>query len=347
MKNEKRTTIYDIASALHISVGTVHRALHNTGRISEETKQRVLDMARQMNYEQNQAAQALRRHPITIGVLLCCPVLPFLQEVRHGIEDAFAELSEQRVYPDLHVLHGSADQHSEEIHRIIEAFCLQKPAAAIFFLSKESAALEADFDALEAAGIPFATIVNDMPRSNRIFRLSADGYRAGCMAAEWMHLTCPSPRIALLTGCLSNEMHRETVTGFTEEAKSWGFSPAVIWEHRDDPLLLNRMLRELLSADPGYQGVYITSASSIFIYPCLKELPPASLPRILTTDLFPENRRLLDERLISATLFQDPRGQGYRTVRTLYDYLSGKPCEAHIRIPPQIVMRSNMCNYPA
>lgn len=82
MESNKRVTIYDIAQALNISSTTVYRALHNTGRISESTKQRVLDMAKKMNYQLNYSAQALRRSPITIGVILCCPILPFCQEVQ-------------------------------------------------------------------------------------------------------------------------------------------------------------------------------------------------------------------------------------------------------------------------
>ena len=42
MAEFKKATIYDIANELGISVGTVYRALHNTGRINEQTKKKVL-----------------------------------------------------------------------------------------------------------------------------------------------------------------------------------------------------------------------------------------------------------------------------------------------------------------
>ena len=38
-----------IAEALDISVTTAHRALHNRGRVSEETRERVLRVAEEQN----------------------------------------------------------------------------------------------------------------------------------------------------------------------------------------------------------------------------------------------------------------------------------------------------------
>lgn len=44
-----------------VSTATASKALHNKPRISEETKQRVLDAAKQLNYSPNKLAQSLAR----------------------------------------------------------------------------------------------------------------------------------------------------------------------------------------------------------------------------------------------------------------------------------------------
>ena len=56
MNMQKRPTMYGIAEKLGISSGSVYRALNNKGRISPQTRQRVLDAAKEMGYETNRVA---------------------------------------------------------------------------------------------------------------------------------------------------------------------------------------------------------------------------------------------------------------------------------------------------
>ena len=46
-------TIQDIANELNISKTTVHRSLTNRGRVSEETRSKVLKLAESMDYKPN------------------------------------------------------------------------------------------------------------------------------------------------------------------------------------------------------------------------------------------------------------------------------------------------------
>ena len=61
----------DVAALAGVSTATASKALHNKPRISEETKQRVLDAAKQLNYSPNKLAQSLARGTTgTIGLAL-------------------------------------------------------------------------------------------------------------------------------------------------------------------------------------------------------------------------------------------------------------------------------------
>jgi LacI family transcriptional regulator len=60
----------DVAALAGVSTATASKALHNKPRISEETKQRVLDAAKQLNYSPNKLAQSLARGTTgTIGLV--------------------------------------------------------------------------------------------------------------------------------------------------------------------------------------------------------------------------------------------------------------------------------------
>jgi len=66
-----RTTIKDVARHLNISITTVSRALDGYADVSEETRQRVQQAAKDLGYVPNRAARQLRRQRTdTIGYIL-------------------------------------------------------------------------------------------------------------------------------------------------------------------------------------------------------------------------------------------------------------------------------------
>ena len=63
-------TIYDIASATGYSAPTVSRALNGLGSLSEETRQKILDKAKELGYEPNITARTLTtKKSYLIGVI--------------------------------------------------------------------------------------------------------------------------------------------------------------------------------------------------------------------------------------------------------------------------------------
>ena len=50
MLKGKEVTIYDIATALNVSIATVSRALKNDPVVNKKTKKRVFDLAEEMGY---------------------------------------------------------------------------------------------------------------------------------------------------------------------------------------------------------------------------------------------------------------------------------------------------------
>ena len=61
MANKKRTTLKDIANALNISPAAVSKAMHDDSRISEKTKKAVKRIAKELDYQPNHLASALRK----------------------------------------------------------------------------------------------------------------------------------------------------------------------------------------------------------------------------------------------------------------------------------------------
>jgi LacI family transcriptional regulator len=81
-------TIKEIAKQLNISKSTVSRALRNSSEISEETKQRVIELARSLHYTPNPIALSLLRNSThTIGIIVPDIDNPFFSTAISGVED--------------------------------------------------------------------------------------------------------------------------------------------------------------------------------------------------------------------------------------------------------------------
>ena len=69
---EKKLTIADVAEYLGVSKTTVSRAISGKGRVSEETRKRVLQDIDQMDYKPNVIAKGLAQSKTYI--FICTPI---------------------------------------------------------------------------------------------------------------------------------------------------------------------------------------------------------------------------------------------------------------------------------
>jgi LacI family transcriptional regulator len=110
MVKGKEVTIYDIATALNISIATVSRALKNDPVVNKKTKKKVFDLAAQMGYRTNLFARNLRSQQTkTIGIIVHELNSNFITSVLAGVEKVTTEAGY-----DLIIAHSS-ESFSKEI----------------------------------------------------------------------------------------------------------------------------------------------------------------------------------------------------------------------------------------
>ncbi|MFZ6029827.1 MAG: LacI family DNA-binding transcriptional regulator [Chloroflexota bacterium] len=82
-----KPTIYTIAAKAGVSIATVSRALNNGPRISEETRQRILQIARELGYQPSASARSLALNR-TEALALILPQIsgPYYSEFIRGAE---------------------------------------------------------------------------------------------------------------------------------------------------------------------------------------------------------------------------------------------------------------------
>lgn len=91
--------IVDIANKLNISRGTVDRALHGRGEVSEHMRQTILAAAAEMNYRPNTLARSLKTNKSgLIGVLMPQVVNSFFAEIVQGMSEASSRANKALVF---------------------------------------------------------------------------------------------------------------------------------------------------------------------------------------------------------------------------------------------------------
>ncbi|MBC6110044.1 LacI family DNA-binding transcriptional regulator [Pedobacter fastidiosus] len=89
---KKKTTIYDIAKELNITVSTVSRALSGFPAISDATKKAVIETAKKLNYSPNRLASALKSGKThIIGVIVPSVQAHFFASIIHSIEEGLKD----------------------------------------------------------------------------------------------------------------------------------------------------------------------------------------------------------------------------------------------------------------
>ncbi len=83
-----RVRLKDIALKLNLSESTVSRALANNPKISDETKKRVYEVSKKLNYRPNLIAKSLKlKQTKTIGLIIDDITNPFYPEIVKGSEE--------------------------------------------------------------------------------------------------------------------------------------------------------------------------------------------------------------------------------------------------------------------
>ncbi|GEK59913.1 transcriptional regulator [Marinococcus halophilus] len=81
-------TIKEVAKATGVSVATISRVLNNNGYVSEETKNKVIEAIKELDYRPNEVARSLyHKQSKTISLILPDITNPFFPELARGVED--------------------------------------------------------------------------------------------------------------------------------------------------------------------------------------------------------------------------------------------------------------------
>ncbi|MEM8571816.1 MAG: substrate-binding domain-containing protein [Pseudomonadota bacterium] len=220
-----KPTLETVAKEANVSVPTVSQVLRGTGRISETTRQKVMEAAKRLNYVRDSRAASMRSGDNReVGFLLNQLANPFNAEVVSGVVD----LLEAEGY--LVSILDAQDDPARQI-RHLEAF-IRNGRGGLLWVPAASTP-HGTVSLLATHGIPTVTFLRPVAA-----QLDYVGIQnADAMAAATSYLNELGHRnIAYLGGDHATQVRIDRIAGYERMMSERGLGPSVVWPSPDTKL---------------------------------------------------------------------------------------------------------------
>ncbi|MGD6844933.1 LacI family DNA-binding transcriptional regulator [Bacillus infantis] len=210
-------TIKDVAKLAGVAVSTASYALNNSSKISIETKQRVEEAARELNYQKNGLASDLKKDKTnTIALILSDLSGPYYSELIKGVQD-FATSNGY----DLIACSSIGGANSTAVK-----FLKEKRVDGAIILAHNIS----DQIALESARDCFPLVVLDrkLPNDN-IFHVEVDNEQGGFMATTHL-IDSGHKTIAYVSGPSNSLDNNKRFAGYMKALKEHGIGFQSKWK---------------------------------------------------------------------------------------------------------------------
>lgn len=239
-----KPTLSTVAQEAGVSIPTVSQVLRGTGRISDKTRDKVLQVAARLRYVPDSRAAAMRSgENHEIGFVINQLINPFNAEVVSGAVD----LLEAEGY-----LVSIVDTRDDALRqgRQLEAFIRHGRGGLLWVPAPETP--DEAFDLLSRQGIPTVTFLRHVRRD-----LDHVGIRnAEATSTATAYLIGLGHRvIAYLGGNDRSMVRQERVAGYRQALSAHRLGPPVVWDSEDNKLAGLDALNALRRAHPEVTAV--------------------------------------------------------------------------------------------
>jgi LacI family transcriptional regulator len=142
-------TIKDIAKESGVSTATVSRVLNNSGYASNEIKERVLSVVKELNYQPNAVARSLKmQHTKTIGVIVPDISNTYFMKISKGIEDTIHKSGYNLIF-------ASGDENPGKEYEMLQVLYEKRIDALVLATSGEN---EEMIKNIKDSGVPIILV---------------------------------------------------------------------------------------------------------------------------------------------------------------------------------------------
>lgn len=315
-------TIKEIAELAGISRGTVDRVLNNRGNVNAKTAEKVLEIAKALDYKPNKAGLTLaaQKKRLKLGVIFFGNSNPFFDEVMKGVR-----YQEQRLAGyNCSILVRQIAYNAQEQLAAIDSL-LEEEVHGIVLAPYNSDEIISKINNLYTMNIPVVTVNTDIEHSKRIAYVGSNYYLSGQTAGGLMGLmTHGEIHAGVILGNQQILCHTDRVEGFKNciQKKYPHIHIKAEIQNQDDEVESFYVTQKLLQTYPEINALYFAAAG---VYGGCKAIIASnrqSSITIISHDKVDNTRNFVKDGLISATICQQPFVQGSKSLDILFNYLA-------------------------
>ncbi|OGC02990.1 hypothetical protein A2V82_02735 [candidate division KSB1 bacterium RBG_16_48_16] len=341
------STIKEIAEKANVSIGTVDRVMHGRGRVSSETRKRVQQVIKELNYEPNLLARQLKlSKTYHFGVLLPQTIQDsrYWERPIFGIQKAQKELERMGVkvdffhydrYSESSFIDSGRRALMEELHGLLIAPVILNVAVEVVKQIPDD--------------IPYAFFDSYIPDTKCFTFIGQDPYTSGRLAAKLMKMLVKGDEQVAIIRMLPEDFHiDERVNGFrslfsNNLAEQCPVYDADVNEHKT---AFTKLCEKVVEENKRLGGIFVTNALTHRVAEFLSSHPVRQKIYLIGYDLIDENVAYLRKDVIDFLISQKPSMQGYQGIYSLYRRIVLKENVApKLYMPIDIITKENIDFY--
>lgn len=240
-------TLKDVAKETGLTVTTVSRVLNNRGYISEDTRNKVYEAMKKLNYRPNEVARSLSKQTTnTIGVIVPHIRHPYFGEMISNLENAASKKGYKIILCNSQGKDAKAREYME--------MCTSNRVAGIILCSATVAVEE-----FSGSNIPLITIERYLEDGTA--SVECDNHQGGKLAAKHLiHQGCKN--LLHISGVHETAMPADDrAKGFREICEEYGVMHKEIAtnSYQYNNLEYHDFLEEVISENRNVDGIFASS----------------------------------------------------------------------------------------
>lgn len=340
----EKVTIKDVAREAGVSLSSVHLALSGKAGVSERTRQRILEIARRMEYTPSPLAANLKRETLTIAVAL--PKKDSSSRFYYDfMRDAATDYEPvARGYNlDLMLLEFT------DLVKTLEELDLGAISGLITMGYLEEGCREA-IARVSEAGVPVILLDDDLAGSGRLCCIKPDNDLLGRLTGELLvdMIRWPAGELLVCAGFREYPNHYEIVGGLASYLEAQKVQMPLVCEyfHEIGQEPLNRLKKDLVER-PIVGCCTVNSRSTLVMAQALEELGLAGRIPLIGSGLYAESVRYLESGVVTALINKRPYEQCQQALQMMTDLLvrSEAPAQSSVHVGGEVVFRSMLEQY--
>lgn len=319
----RKIRIKDIAEKANVSIGTVDRVLHKRGEVAEETKNKVLSILKELNYEPNVLASLLSSQK---KWKVAC-IIPAHKSKEYwnmpvkGMEKAYSEVQSYGMelvffYFNLHNEKTFVDKTKLVLKSNFDAVIL----SPYFF--KESI----DFiKVLNHREIPYIFIDSNIPEANCMAFFCQNAFDSGLLAANLINIQKADAQQVLIVNIANNNVNSKHFYDRTEGFMSYfrnkddknALPVQIVQVNESNQEFVDKELIHYFRSEKKIRGIFVSNSRSFYVANFLEKNKIQDVV-LIGYDLIQSNIEQLEKGNIQYLISQQPFQQGYSAIMTLY-----------------------------